>query len=467
MEEFDVVVLGAGSAGKWVAGAVGDAGRSAALVEALRVGGECPYVACIPSKAILRSAQARGDARRLTELGGASSPVALDADTAAYRAAAARRDRLSADRDDSAAADGIQQRGVTLIRGTGRITRPGVIEVTGPAAARPATAIWSSQPGSEPSIPPVTGLDGVDFWTSERALSDPARPGSLLVLGGGAVGCELAQAYAGFGVAVILVGDRAAAALAGEDPAIAGELAAALRRSGVDVRTGIRLKAVEVLTDGLTRAHLEGGGTIDAERILIAAGRTPAVAGFGLDVLGISPADDGALSVDARCRVEGQPHVWAAGDVTGIAPYTHGADYQALVLAENLLGGDRMADYRAMPRVVYTHPPLAGVGLTTGQARDGGIDVITARTDLSDLARVNTDGAPGGLLFLVADRAREVLVGAAAVGPGADDWISEASVAIRAEVPLRVLADVVHPFPTYAQGYEVPLRDLTAQLKRG
>jgi pyruvate/2-oxoglutarate dehydrogenase complex dihydrolipoamide dehydrogenase (E3) component len=466
VEEFDVVVLGSGSAGKWVAGAAGDAGRSVALVEALRVGGECPYVACIPSKAILRSAQARRDARRLTELGGASAPVTLDADTAAYRVAAARRDRLSADRDDSAAADGIQQRGVTLIRGTGRITRPGVIEVTGAGGRRAGYRDLVIATGSEPAIPPVTGLDGVDFWTSERALSDPARPGSLLVLGGGAVGCELAQAYAGFGVSVTLA-ETAPQLVGGEDPAIAGELAAALRRSGVDVRTGTGLKAVEALTDGLTRAHLEGGGTIDAERILIAAGRTPAVAGLGLDVLGISPADDGALSVDARCRVEGQPHVWAAGDVTGIAPYTHGADYQALVLAENLLGGDRMADYRAMPRVVYTHPPLASVGLTTGQACDAGIDVITARTDLSDLARVNTDGASGGLLLLVADRAREVLVGAAAVGPGADDWISEASVAIRAEVPLRVLADVVHPFPSYAQGYEVPLRDLTARLKRG
>jgi pyruvate/2-oxoglutarate dehydrogenase complex dihydrolipoamide dehydrogenase (E3) component len=168
--------------------------------------------------------------------------------------------------------------------------------------------------------------------------------------------------------------------------------------------------------------------------------------------------------VDGHCRVEGQAHVWAAGDVTGIAPYTHGADYQALVLSENLLGGDRKADYRAVPRVVYTDPPMASVGMSARQAGGAGIEVITARTDLSGLARANTDGTPGGVLILVADRAREVLAGAAAVGPGADEWISEASVAIRASVPLRMLADVVHPFPTFAQSYEVPLRDLVAQL---
>jgi dihydrolipoamide dehydrogenase len=467
VEQFDVVVLGAGSAGKWVAGAAADAGRSVALVEAHRVGGECPYVACIPGKALLRSAEAREDARHLVELGAASAPVTLDDDEAAYRTAAARRDRLSADRDDSAAAREIIERGVTLIRGAGRVTGPGAIEVTsgneGTAGRPVGYRDLVIATGSRPVIPPITGLDSVPAWTSDRALSEPARPRSLVVLGGGAVGCELTQAFAGFGVRVTLV-EAASQLVSGEDPAIARALAGVLRGSGADVRLGAEVKAVEATADGDTRVHLDGGETIDAMRIIVAVGRRPASSGLGLGQLGITVAASGALTVDARCRVGGQPHVWAAGDVTGLAPYTHGANYQALVVSENLLGGDRKADYRAVPRVVYTHPPMASVGMSADQARRAGIEVITASMDLSELARVNTDGAPGGRLILVADRAREVLVGAAGVGPGADDWISEATLAIRASVPLRMLADVVHPFPTVAQAYEVPLRDLTAQL---
>jgi len=460
-----VVVLGAGSAGEWVAGAAADAGRSVALVETLRVGGECPYVSCVPSKAILRSAHARGDARGLTDLGATSVPVTLDDDEAAYRAAAARRDRLSAGRDDAGAAAEIERRGATLIRGRGRVTGLGVIDVnvSGGDGRQLGYRDLVIATGSRPAVPPVTGLDSVAAWTSDRALSDPTRPRSLIVLGGGAVGCELAQAYAGFGVAVTLV-EMAPQLVSGEDPTIADELAAALRRSGVDVRLGADVKAFGTTDGGATLAHLDGGETIEAERLIVAAGRAPVTDDLGLDALGITLADEGAVRVDAHCRVDGQAHVWAAGDVTGIAPYTHGADYQALVLSENLLGGDRKADYRAVPRVVYTDPPMASVGMSARQAGGAGIEVITARTDLSGLVRVNTDGTPGGVLILVADRAREVLAGAAAVGPGADEWISEASVAIRASVPLRMLADVVHPFPTFAQSYEVPLRDLVSQL---
>ena len=480
MEQFDVVVLGAGSAGKWVAGAVAGAGRSVALVEPHRVGGECPYVACIPGKALLRSAQARGIARHLADLGATSAPVTLDDDEAAYQAAAARRDRLSADRDDSGAAREVIERGVTLIRGAGHVTGPGAVEVTvalpdgGAGTGERTEDPWArGRPvgyrdlviatGSRPAIPPISGLDTVGAWTSDRALSEPVRPRSIVVLGGGAVGCELAQAYAGFGVTVTLV-EAAPQLVSGEDPAIADAMAEVLRGSGADVRLGAEVKAAEATADGGTRVHLDGGETIESERIIVAVGRTPASSGLGLGELGITAADDGALIVDAHCRVEGQDHVWAAGDVTGLAPYTHGANYQALVLSENLLGGDRRADYRAVPRVVYTHPPMASVGMSAGQARGAGIEAITATMDLSGLARVHTDGAAGGRLILVADRARQVLVGAAGVGPGADDWISEASVAIRASVPLRLLADVVHPFPTIAQAYEVPLRELAAQL---
>jgi dihydrolipoamide dehydrogenase len=463
VEDFDVVVLGAGSAGEWVAGAAADAGRSVALVEALRVGGECPYLACIPSKATLRSAQARDEARHLAELGGASVPLKLDGDEAAYRAAAARRDKLSSDRDDTQAARGIERRGVTLVRGSGRISGPGRVEADGRQLGYRDLVVAT---GSRPAIPPIQGLAAVAAWTSDDALSSPQLPGSLIILGGGAVGCELAQVYARFGADVILV-EAGMQLIGGEDAVIARELADVLRRDGVNVRLGAGVKAVEPAPDGHTRVLLDEGPAIEAQQLILAVGRTPATTGLGLDTLGISPADDGALTVDAQCRVAGTTHVWAAGDVTGIAPYTHGANYQARILTDNLLGAPRAADYRAVPRVVYTHPPMASVGMTASQAADAGIDVITATADIGQQARTNTDGTAGGLLILVADRARGVLIGTSGLGPGADEWISEASVAIRAEVPLPVLADVVHPFPTFALGYEVPLRQLAAQVPDG
>jgi pyruvate/2-oxoglutarate dehydrogenase complex dihydrolipoamide dehydrogenase (E3) component len=460
VELFDVVVLGAGSAGEWIAGGVADAGGSVALVEALRVGGECPYVACIPSKAMLRSALARTQARRIVELAGASAPIPLDADEPAYRAAAFRRDRLSAGRDDTGAAESIARRGVTLVRGRGRITGPGVVGAAGRQLGYRDLVVAT---GSSPVIPPIEGLDRIPAWTSDQALSAAERPASVIVLGGGAVGCELAQAYAGFGVRVTLV-EAASQLVSGEDAAIGAELARVLRGGGVDVRLGTAVKAAEATAGGRARVRLEDGQAIEAERVVLAVGRAPATGELGLDTLGITPDDTGAVTVDAQCRAEGQAHVWAAGDVTGIAPYTHGANYQARVVTENLLGGRRAADYRAIPRIVYTHPPMASVGLTEEQARAAGIDVMTATMDLSELARTNTDGEAGGLLILVADRAQAVLIGAAAVGPGADDWISEATVAIHARVPLPELADIVHPFPTFGQAYEVPLRELAAQI---
>jgi pyruvate/2-oxoglutarate dehydrogenase complex dihydrolipoamide dehydrogenase (E3) component len=460
VEHFEAIVLGAGSAGEYVAGELADAGRTVALIEKLRVGGECPFVSCVPSKAMLRSAEARGDARRLVGLGGSAVPAGLGDDESAYRTAAARRDRLTHDRHDTGHAEEARKRGVTLIRGTGQVTGPGVVSVDGRELGYQDLVLST---GSEPAVPPITGLDTVTTWTSDRALSEPGRPASVAILGGGPIGCEFAQIYAGFGSAVTVI-ESAPRLLSAEPPAISDAMAAVLRDGGIGVRLGAAVKAAEPAADGATRILFEDGPPLAAERLIMAAGRKPVTARLGLDRLGIEPDERGALAVDAYCRVRGHQHVWAGGDVTGIAPYTHGADYQALVISHNLLGHRQKADYRAMPRVVYTRPPMASTGLTEAQARESGIDVITATMDLSGLVRTNTDGGPGGILILVADRKRGVLIGAAGLGDGADDWISEASLAIRAEVPLTVWADVVHPFPTHAQAYEQPLRDLAAQV---
>jgi pyruvate/2-oxoglutarate dehydrogenase complex dihydrolipoamide dehydrogenase (E3) component len=460
MESFDVVVLGAGSAGESIARAVAEAGRSVALVEQLRVGGECPYVACMPSKAMLRSAEARADTRQLTDLGGASTPAALDDDALAFRSAAQRRDDISVHRDDAEAAQGLQGAGVTLVRGRGRVARDGVLEVDGRELRWRDLVVGT---GSTPVRPPVDGLEDVPTWTSDEALSAQDRPESLLVMGGGAVGCELAQVHARFGVAVTLV--ESGPRLAGtEEPSIADLLADALRASGVDVRLGV---SVERCVNGGTGAvvHLSDGSTVEAARVLVATGRKPTTGGLGLDVLGIEPNDQGALEVDDHCRVRGQQHVWAAGDVTGIAPYTHTANYQARIVAANLLGGERTADYRAIPRAIYTSPAVASVGMPEEQAREQGIDAVTATMDVAEVARAATEGAGGGRLVLTADRRRGVLIGAAVIGPRADEWLSEATVAIRGEVPLSVLQDVVHAFPTFGEAYEPPLRELAAKVQ--
>ena len=467
LESFDVVVLGAGSAGEVVSTTLARQGRSVALVESLRVGGECPYVACMPSKAMLRSAQARETVRSLTRLGGAAAPVELGDDVLAYAAAAARRDEIAEHRDDTGTAEMVVDTGVVLIRGRGRIVREGVLAVDGPEPGARELG-WTDLvlgTGSEPVLPSIEGLNTVPTWTSDQALSARDRPGSLLVMGGGAVGCELAQVHARFGVRVTLV--EAGPQVAGrEEPSIAALLAQVLRDDGVDVRLTTQAQRFELTSGGLARTYLSDGTSVETERVLIAVGRRPTTDGLGLELLGIELDDGGAVPVDGHGRVLGQHHVWAAGDITGAAPYTHTANYQARVVADNLLGGDRVTDLRAIPRAVYTDPPIASVGMAQEQAREQGLDAITAVMDLGEVARTGTEGNAGGRLVLTADRGAGVLIGAAAIGPHADEWLSEAVLAIRARIPLAVLADVVHAFPTFGEAYEPPLRELAERMGR-
>ena len=285
-----------------------------------------------------------------------------------------------------------------------------------------------------------------------------------MVLGGGPVGCELSQVYARFGVSVTLV-DDADRLVPKEEPGVTELLAGVLRDDGVELALGLVAERAE-LVDGRARLTFSDGSAAVADRVLVATGRRPNVEGIGLDRLGITCDDDrDGLEVGPDCRVRGHDHVWAAGDVTGIAPFTHTANYQARIVVSNLLGRPATADYRAIPRSIFTDPPVASVGMGAEEAGTQGIEVVTATMDVGETARAAADGDDLGLLVLTADRRRGVLVGASAIGPHADDWMAEATLAIRAEIPVPVLADVVHAFPTFSEAMEPPLRELAERLR--
>ncbi len=454
MSAFDVVVLGGGTAGLHIATEVASGGKSVALVEAGLIGGESPYLACLPSNSLLLSA-ARGET---------------------WEDAVARRNEVTGGLDDSGPARRLASAGVTVIRGTGRIASPGTVEVA-LAGQDGATASLTYSDlviatGCEPVAPPIEGLSDLPAWTTAQSLCSPDLPRRLIVLGGGPAGCELTQIYATFGSAVTLV--EAEQALLPGEPAFAGEiLAAALRRAGAEICLGSRATKAERTPEGLTLA-LEDGTRIDADRLLLASGRRPRLSGLGLDALGITVIPGMALPTTTTCRVPGVPGsngVWGAGDVTGIT-HTHASHYQARVVAGNILGQRREADYSAIPRCVFTTPSVFAVGLVPEPAgagqddeaaigpQNGRTGLMTVRADLGDTTRAHLSQDDLGCLELYADTETGVLAGAVAVGPDAATWMGEVTLAIRAKVPVTVLADVVHAFPTYGEALETALREL-------
>ena len=435
---YDAVVLGGGTAGELVASGLAHAGRDVALVEKRLVGGESPHFACVPSKSLLLSAR-RGET---------------------WEMALARRDELAGHRGDDPAVARMAEAGVTVLRGRGQVTEPGRIEIDGPehGAVHEFDDLVVCT-GSEPVIPAVDGLADVPLWTSDEALSVPDLPRRLVILGGGPVGCELAQVYAAFGSQVSLI-EESGRLLTAEAPFVGEVLADALRRMGVDLRLGAGLGSVGRKDTGL-RLWLSDGGTLDADRVLVAAGRRPRVEGLGLENLGVPVSPGHGVPVDETCRVPtGAGGVWAAGDVTGVARTTHAARYQARVALSNLLGERRETDYRAIPRVVYTTPTVYSVGVSPMQATELGIDLGMAGYDLAATARAAVEADERGRVELYADMSRGLLVGAAAAGLYAEEWMSEIALAIRAETPLSLLTDVVHAFPTYGESVEAPLREL-------
>jgi pyruvate/2-oxoglutarate dehydrogenase complex dihydrolipoamide dehydrogenase (E3) component len=456
-ERYDVVVLGGGTAGEAVAPELARAGRSVAVVEPGRVGGECPFTACMPSKAMLRSAAVRRLATRAHQLGAVADPLDLGDPGRAWAAAVAVRDEVAGHLDDSQHAQGLVDAGVTLVRGWGKVAEPGVVAV---GERRLAWTDLVVATGSVAVLPPIEGLDAVEPWTSDDVWTATKLPDSLVVLGGGPVGVELAQVFARFGCRITLV-EAKDQLLPGEDPAVSAVLTEALCAEGIDVRVGVTAEAAESGRDGV-RVRLTDGADVSAERLVAATGRRPHVEGLGLEVLGL----DGDLEIDDCCRVRGVEHVWAAGDVTGILPFTHTGNYQGRVVTANLLGRPARTDYRSVPRTVYTEPEVAAVGLTPAQAREQGIDVRVATMDVGQTARAAADHSGGGLLLLVVDAARGVAIGAAVAGPHAGELITQAALAIRADVPLGVWMDVIQPFPTYSDAWFPPLRELVSSLIR-
>jgi pyruvate/2-oxoglutarate dehydrogenase complex dihydrolipoamide dehydrogenase (E3) component len=427
MGAFDVVVLGGGTAGTQVAAEAARGGRSVALIEAGLIGGESPYLADLPSNSLLLSA-GRGEA---------------------WEDAVARRNEVTGGLDDAGPALRLAEAGVVVIRGTGRVTGPGTVEVAANGGAD-VSLTYSDlviATGSEPVAPPIEGLSDIPAWTAAEGLCSPDLPRRLVVLGGGPAGCELTQIYAAFGSQVTLV--EAEPTLLGGEPAFAGEiLAAALRRAGAEICLGSPAAKAERTADGLTLA-LDDGTRIDADRLLLASGRRPRLGDLGLDALGITITPGVPLPTTTSGRVDGAlGRVWAAGDVTGVT-YTHASRYQARVVAANILGRRREADYSAIPRCVFTTPSVFSVG------RAGRVAV---RVDLSDTTRGRLGRDDLGGLELYAEGGR--LVGAVAVGPDAASWMAEVTLAIRAKIPVPVLTDIVHAYPTYSEALEVAFREL-------
>ncbi|HZA76331.1 MAG TPA: NAD(P)/FAD-dependent oxidoreductase [Acidimicrobiales bacterium] len=444
--DVDVIVLGMGPGGEAAASRLLAAGRRVAVVERELIGGECAYWACIPSKTLLRPPEVRTEANRAA---GVTSPELDWPDAAAYR------NYMTRHLDDKAQVRGYEDRGAIVVRGTGRLAGRRLVEV---GERRIAAEHVILATGSDTVRPPIAGLDQVEVWTNREATQLRRVPARALVVGGGPVGLELSQLLVRFGCRVTLV-QSADRLIDREDPRVGELIERALADEGVDVRVGRRVTAVAE-RNGVTRVGLDDGATLETDVIVLGAGRSPRVHDLGLDTVGVEPETRG-VPVDEHCRVA--PGLWAVGDVTGAALFTHVAKYQARVVVDNIIGRPRRANYQGVPRVVFSDPEIAAVGLTEARAREQGRDVATAVVRLPEaIARPWTyERDPRGELGVLADRHSRVLLGAWAVAPLAGEWIHQAALAVRAELPIDLLLDGVAQFPTYSEALLVGLERLT------
>jgi pyruvate/2-oxoglutarate dehydrogenase complex dihydrolipoamide dehydrogenase (E3) component len=434
-----VVVLGGGVAGEAFVAALRrlDEEVRMTLVEHELVGGECSYWACIPSKTLLRPLEVLFRGRVTPGISTEVDPVQV------FK----WRDEV-AGTDDAGQVKWLRGKSAELVRGTARVDRPGRVDVEGQVLDYDELVVAT---GSVPTMPPIEGLAEIDAWTSREATSASTVPESLVVVGAGAVGCELAQFYARLGTKVTLVqsGDHILPRVDREAGVLLADL---LEREGVDIRLEARATSVE-RSNASVRLDFHGDEPLEATNILISTGRRPNVDDLGLEQLDVTVGREG-IEVDER--LSASERVWAVGDVTGVALFTHVGKYQGRVAAGNVAGRERRADYRAIPAAIFTDPQVASVGDTSG---DG---AVTSKWDIRNVSRTGTFQQPKrpGFVKLFADPGRGVLVGAVVVGPEAGEWIGQLTLAIRAEVPVDVLRDTIQPFPTFSEAIFFAAREL-------